>query len=71
MTTQRPSAVESGEIDLRLGHQTHQPSGAIPLLDKIARSEFEQPKAGPKGKGQDTRSNMKWGVPSRYGLFSW
>ena len=26
-------------------------------LDKIAGSDFEQPKVGPKGGGQDTRSN--------------
>ena len=27
-------------------------------LDKFAGSEFEQPKAGPKGEGQDARSNV-------------
>jgi len=26
--------------------------------DKIAWSDFEQPKAGPKGAGQDVRSNL-------------
>ena len=31
--------------------------------DKIAGSDFEQPKAGPKGGGQDARSNITWVVP--------
>jgi hypothetical protein len=33
-------------------------SGEIHRLDKIAGSDFEQLKAGPKGGGQDARSNM-------------
>jgi len=31
---------------------------AVPGFDKFAGSEFEQPKAGPKGEGQDARSNV-------------
>ena len=39
--------------------------------DKIAGSDFEQPKAGPKGGGQDARSQITCVVPSRYGVLSW
>ena len=36
--------------------------------DKIARSDFEQPKAGPEGEGQDARSNPPTSpIPSPYG----
>lgn len=33
--------------------------------DKFAWSEFEQPKAGPKGGGQDARSKGWWRSPAR------
>jgi len=41
----------------RRGHQ--HPVFAI-RGDKIAGSDFEQPKAGPMGGGQDARSNTPW-----------
>ena len=62
--------VKAGEVDPRPGHQCGQPGDKIQRLDKIAGSDFEQPKAGPKGAGQDARSNITWVVPSRYGVFS-
>ena len=48
----------------------HQRTVLTVRSDKIAGSDFEQPKAGPKGGGQDARSNITWVVPSRYGVFS-
>src|SRR5690606_40594777 len=45
-------------------------AGVVLRLDKVAGSDFGQPKAGPEGAGQDARSNMMCVVPSRYGVFS-
>jgi hypothetical protein len=63
-------AVKTCQIDSGFGHQGGQLGNEIHRLDKIAGSDFEQPKAGPKGGGQDARSNITWVVPSRYGVFS-
>jgi hypothetical protein len=43
-------------IDQVGGRLDHPPRPAT-RADKIAGSDFEQPKAGPKGVGQDARSN--------------
>ena len=43
----------------------------VQRLDEIARSDFDQPKSGTKGVGQDARSNRTCVVPYRYGVFSW
>jgi hypothetical protein len=51
-------------------HQRGEPRDEILGLDKIAGSDFEQPKAGPEGGGQDARSNITCVVPSRYGVFN-
>ena len=66
----RKHPVETYQVDPRLGHQSRQPGNEVQRLDKIAGSDFEQPKAGPKGEEQGARSNMTCVVPSRYGVFS-
>jgi hypothetical protein len=43
------------EQDRTLSHAASAATGT----DKIAGSDFEQPKAGPKGGGQDARSNPR------------
>jgi hypothetical protein len=39
--------IETGEVDSQLGHRGRQPGNEVQWLDKIAWSDFEQPKAGP------------------------
>jgi len=56
--------VKARQVDSGPGHKSCQ------FGDEIHGSDFEQPKAGPKGGGQDARSNITWVVPSRYGVFS-
>jgi len=63
--------IQTGHVDPRFRHQRRQPGNEVEGFDKIAGSDFEQPNAGPKGGGQDARSNMTSVVPSRYGVFSW
>jgi hypothetical protein len=58
-------AVKAGEVDPRRGYQGRQAGQEVEWFDKIAGSDFEQPQAGPKGGGQDARSNITWVVPSR------
>ena len=55
------------EVDARRRHQGGQPGHKVERLDKIAGSDFEQPKVGPKGEGQDAWSSTTSVVPSRYG----
>ena len=62
--------MEPRAIDPWLGDQGGEPGDKVQGLDKIAGSDFELPKAGPEGEGQDARSNMTCVVPSRYGVFS-
>jgi len=57
--------VKTGQVDPRLGNQGRQPGDEVEGFDKFVRSEFEQPQAGPKGGGQDARSQMTCVVPSR------
>ncbi len=52
---------KAGEIHPRFGHQCRQAGQEVERLDKIAGSDFEQPKADPKGVGQDARSNIPYG----------
>ena len=69
-TVRRKYSVKSRQVDSGLGYQCGQFGDKVHRLDKIAGSDFEQPQAGPKGGGQDARSNITWVVPSRYGVFS-
>jgi len=48
------SAVRRGDADPALRQRAQ--------LDKFAGSEFEQPKAGPKGEGQDARSSVHFHI---------
>ena len=57
------------EVDAWRRHQGGQSRHHVERLDKIAGSNFEQPKAGPKGGGQDARRSTTSVVPSRYGVF--
>ena len=57
--------MEAGEVDPWLGYQSCQPGQEVEWFDKIAGSDFEQPKAGPKGGAQDARNNITWVVPSQ------
>ena len=61
----REYAVVSGQVGAGLGDQRGEPRNKVFRLDKIAGSDFGQPKAGPKGGGQDARSNITCVVPSR------
>jgi hypothetical protein len=62
--------IQSSQVDSGLGHQRDKPRDEVQRLDKIVGNDFEQPKAGPKGGGQDARSNITCVVPSRYGVLS-
>ena len=62
--------VKAHEMDSRTWHQSGQARDEVERLDEIAGSDFEPPKAGPKGEGQDARSNRTCVVPSRKGCFS-
>jgi len=59
-----------GQVRAGFWHQRGEARNKVLGLDKIAGSDFGQPKAGPKGGGQDARSNITCVVPSRYGVFS-
>ena len=61
----REYAVVPGQVGAGLGDQRGEPRNKVFRLDKIAGSDFGQPKAGPKGGGQDARSNITCVVPSR------
>jgi len=63
MTNRQDSRFARPQVARRVAHTDVRHE--IQRLDKIARSDFEQPKAGPKGGGQEARSNMTWVVPSR------
>jgi hypothetical protein len=63
-------AVVPGQVRAGFWHQRDESRNKVLGLDKIAGSDFGQPKAGPKGGGQDARSNITCVVPSRYGVFS-
>jgi hypothetical protein len=63
-------AVVPGQVRAGFWHQRDEARNKVLGLDKIAGSDFGQPKAGPKGGGQDARSNITCVVPSRYGVFS-
>jgi hypothetical protein len=67
----RKHPVVAGQIHPRPRYQRRQPRHEVQRLDKIAGSNFEQPKAGPKGGGLEARSKMTCVVPSRYGVFNW
>ena len=43
----------------QVGGRLDHPPGPAAGADKIAGSDFEQPQAGPKGEGQDARSNPR------------
>jgi len=65
LAVRREHAMEAGKIHSRFGHQCGQSGDEVQRLDKIAGSDFEQPQAGPKGGGQDARSNITCVVASR------
>ena len=54
----REHTLEARQVDTGVGYPGSKPGYKIQRFDKIARSDFEQPKAGPKGEGQDARSHM-------------
>ncbi len=54
----REHTMQARQVDTGVGYQGSKPGQKIQRFDKIARSDFEQPKAGPQGEGQDARSNM-------------
>ena len=64
-------AVVPRQMGTGFWHQRDEARNKVLGLDKIAGSDFGQPKAGPKGGGQDARSNITCVVPSRYGVLSW
>jgi hypothetical protein len=63
----REHAVVAGQVRAGLWHQCNQSGDQVLGLDKIAGSDFGQPKAGPKGAGQDARSNPELSATSRRG----
>jgi hypothetical protein len=69
-TRRREHALVRRQVRAGFWHQRGKPRDEILGLAKIAGSDFEQPKAGPEGGGQDARTNIACVVPSRYGVFS-
>jgi hypothetical protein len=63
-------ALQARQIDPGLRHPGGESGDEVERLDQIAGSDFDQPKADPKGGGQDARSHMVGVVPSRYGVLS-
>jgi len=63
-------AMVAHQMNTRAWHQSSEPSQEVEGFDKIAGSDFEQPQAGPKGVGQDARSNNTWVVPFENGRLS-
>jgi len=61
----REHAVKSRQVRTGSWHQRNEQRDKVFGLDKIAGSDFEQPKAGPEDGGQDARSNITCVVPSR------
>ena len=57
-------SVIPNEMTSRARHQRRQAREEVERLDEIAGSDFEPPKAGPKGGGQDARSSRNSVVPS-------
>jgi hypothetical protein len=59
IATERLSINKNGDVVLRLKSPYKDGTTHVVMspLDKIAGSDFEQPKVGPKGAGQDARSN--------------
>ena len=57
--------IQASQVDPRFRYQGCQAGNEVQWLDKIAGSDLEQPKAGPKGGGQEARSKITYVVPSR------
>ena len=57
-------AVVAQQMASRARHQRRQAREEVERFDEIAGSDFEPPKAGPKGGGQDARSSRNSVVPS-------
>ena len=59
MSEKRLSLTANGHVryQLKTPYRDGTTHAIFEPLDKIAESDFEQPKVGPKGAGQDARSN--------------
>ena len=65
VSEKRLSLTEHGKVryQLKTPYRDGTTNVIFEPLDKIAGSDFEQPKVGPKGAGQDARSNSSPGWP--------